>query len=221
MYWHCGGEGEVAKEAPFYHRLQFDLANSYYWSGDQCIDMLYFYMQWHPILGLFLSHPNHPWSKKLRLVQLVLSMLFSLPATAAIAAITETDREDSSVLLGKVADKILTLSLITLPNCIVGVVLYQCSVAGAACPSCRLLCECLHNCCACLMFVLACCACSVAIAFLSAKPNIVDAFWPLLMGLVWYWLLWFPLWLFVPGQLGFFSLWRVESAKARSLLEAA
>lgn len=216
MYW--GGGGVVARDSPCYHRLQYDLANSYYWSGQQCVDLVYFYMQWHPILGLFLSHPNHPWSKRERVVQLVVSMLFSLPATAAMAAITTSE---DFPMLAKISNKVLALVLITIPNCLGGVLLYQFSVAGAACPQCKCLFRCLHNCCVLVMLALAFVGCTFSLIFLLSEPNLVDPFRPLFNGLMLYWLLWFPLWLFVPCQLGFCSLWNVESEKARSLLESA
>mmetsp|Transcript_178749 Transcript_178749/g.572916 ORF Transcript_178749/g.572916 Transcript_178749/m.572916 type:complete len:155 (-) Transcript_178749:439-903(-) len=46
--------------------LQKQLLQSYRWSGSFSRDFCFFICNWHPFLGMFWSHPMHPWSKRER-----------------------------------------------------------------------------------------------------------------------------------------------------------
>merc|ERR1719379_2767792 len=69
----------------FYHTLRWDLAMSYYFSGYMMWDWTFFCCQWHPILGIIFSHPNHPWTKKSRLLMWLLALQITMLPSAVLA----------------------------------------------------------------------------------------------------------------------------------------
>jgi len=96
-------------------QLKRDLVNCYYWSGNFIIDYIYFVFQWHPFIGMFLSHPQHPWSKPERLIQFIIETLWTLLPTLAVSQLCEGDETCQSVS---------TKMYVTLPNCIISYFLY-------------------------------------------------------------------------------------------------
>merc|ERR1719203_757126 len=75
------------------------------------------------------------------------------------------------------------------------------------------LCGCCRNCL--FLFTLVFGAVATAIAYAIMKVEGEDPDWdqmtrPLLMGQLYSQAIWFPLWFFLPCQLGFLSLWRAE-----------
>mmetsp|Transcript_28426 Transcript_28426/g.88406 ORF Transcript_28426/g.88406 Transcript_28426/m.88406 type:complete len:278 (-) Transcript_28426:140-973(-) len=197
-------------DSPFVNRLKSDLANSYYWTGNICLDYVFFVANWHPILGLVFCHPNHPWSKLERLEMFLISLAITLVPSAAIGAYFD---EDPRWLRSKHA---LIFAFVTVPDIVVGVVLYQLSIADTRCP---------NLCGKCLDLTKKCCivqvafagAVSVAVAYvILSQKNVswTNLFVPLVEGRLWSFLIWFPMWLVLPCQLGFLDLWCSERRAA-------
>uniref|UniRef100_A0A7S4QAV2 Uncharacterized protein n=1 Tax=Alexandrium monilatum TaxID=311494 RepID=A0A7S4QAV2_9DINO len=197
----------VPKDAPYIHKLKHDLANSYYWTGGFFQDYFFFVANWHPFLGMLLSHPNHPWSKRERLAMFCISLAITMVPSAAIAAQLPGHRDATVVVF----------AWVTLPDIAVGLVLYQLSIADTRCP---------NSCGACMnlfkRFAMACSAffalSVTGVCFLILRSR--GAHWsqllvPLVKGKLLSFLTWFPIWLLVPCQLGFIDLWCAERRAAQ------
>lgn len=201
----CGG-GVDPKECPYFHRLQFDLANSYYWSGGCCQDYVYFVQQWHPFLGMFCCHPNHPWTKFERFLMFLVSLAITMVPSAYLSSWPYSTY--------------WTVWFITIPDCIIGIVLYQIAIAETR--------GCCHVCAPCLRIctyyaIITTLAiggtCTSFCAWLMSLRSEGEIDWsavlrPLIVGKIISYITWFPIWTFLPCQLGFFSLWCYEKAKA-------
>merc|ERR1712118_317282 len=75
-------------------RLERDLANSYYWSGNPCKDYLFFVANWHPLFGTCFCHPAHPWRKGQRVIMLMVTIAFTaLPTARLMLALDAADDE--------------------------------------------------------------------------------------------------------------------------------
>jgi len=46
-----------------------------YWTGNFWMDYIFFFMNWHPLCGLFLAHPDHPLSMRERVFILIINGL--------------------------------------------------------------------------------------------------------------------------------------------------
>lgn len=197
-----GCDGGAPADAPYIARLQCDLANSYYWTGKMSSDYVFFVCNWHPWLGLLFSHPNHPWSKFERLLMQIVSLSISIVPAALIAT-----------SVGPGLRQIFTLAFVTLPNIIYGVILYQCAIAATRCWVCMAPCfKCCRNCVFSLTLGACVSASLVAYTIMTAEhhPHWQKLLTPLVMGQVYSQIMWFPLWIILPCQLGFCSLWKTE-----------
>uniref|UniRef100_A0A7R9ZZW8 Uncharacterized protein n=1 Tax=Pyrodinium bahamense TaxID=73915 RepID=A0A7R9ZZW8_9DINO len=199
----CGCEEGTEEDAPYFHRLQWDLANSYYWTGEYMSDFVFFVKQWHPLIGMFLCHPNHPWDKKERLMMFLASLALTMVPSAYIA-----DKHPDH-------KQVWTVFLISIPDTIAGVVLYQLSILETR-GFCR-MCACCWQ-----VFTHANILCLLAVGalatYLSYRALGPDVHWsemlkPLIIGKAISYLAWFPLWWLLPCQLGFRSLWNYEQAE--------
>lgn len=230
-----GVEDEDPQVCPFIYRLKWDLANSYYWSGHFVKDYFFFVMQWHPLLGLFMCHPNHPWGKPERFYMLMISagitFIPSCVIAKAVAASEEYlvgDTSDAEQLAAvseagkKGSEMLLTILFVTLPDTILGVLLYQLAISETRCtycPFCIPFGKCLMK--YTLIFAVVIVAINLAIGYavLSGEPP-VDALMVMAKGKVVSYLTWFPIWLILPCQLGYLSLWRSEKKEAMALAAA-
>lgn len=217
-----GGQNEDPEKCDFIYRLRSDLANLYWWSGNPVFDYIYFVCQWHPVLGILLSHPNHPWSKAERFGMFVISVAYSVIPSAAIAeakihcmdgckgSALETECDIGCGGLSKTS----ALIGITLPNVVLGVILYQLAIADTRCPACNRGCggalTGLKKCCfAYTLFIAMGLSIGAYFILKSFNAPIVDLARPLVYGLVMSWATWFPLFLLLPF-IGFVHEWWME-----------
>lgn len=218
-------------------RLKYDLANSYYWSGHFVKDYIFFVMQWHPLLGVFMCHPNHPWTKLRRVWMLLISAALTFIPSIIIVknteafvshekmrlidtGISEANAEITAKALGATTQTIATLFWVTLPDTIIGVVLYQLAIAETrVCPCCPCK-EGLKSCARQLMKGGICVALLLVVISLGGANFVLggladnltmEYLQPLIVGKLYSYLFWFPMWIFLPCQLGFLSLWFAES----------
>jgi len=240
MYW--GGGGVVARDSPCYHRLQYDLANSYYWSGNFVRDYFFFVMQWHPLLSIFMCHPNHPWTKEQRLWMFLISAGLTFIPSCAISrifegspdvAVLETTTpefavavvtQDAVVAAQKGSIAVATILFVTIPDTIIGVILYQLAISETrcgACPMCIPVGKCVMKYTLWIAFVVCGVNFAIGMAVLKGHPP-VEALEVMCYGKLWSYGTWFIIWLLLPCQLGFISLWtyeRKEEARKESAAE--
>lgn len=226
----AGGQNEDPEKCDFIYRLRSDLANLYWWSGNPVFDYIYFVCQWHPVLGILLSHPNHPWSKAERFGMFVISVAYSVIPSAVIAEseigcmdkLKDYPVETSAEALVKTSAEALCLGavksgavlFITLPNIVLGVILYQLAIADTRCPACNRGCggalTGLKKCCfSCTLFIAMGLSIGAYFILKSFNAPIVDLARPLVYGLVLSWATWFPLFLLLPF-IGFVHEWWME-----------
>lgn len=210
-YMRFGCSDGVKENAPFIHTLKWQLANSYYWSGSFCRDYFFFVANWHPLFGLFLSHPNHPWTKRERFTMLLVSFTIVMVPSAMIG---KEFKEDSLDQFGTI------VTFVTIPDCVTGVILYQVSISETRLPRCACCLAWLTR--AMFCFALSFGTISTAICYFiltmdtDASPDWVLMLRPLIQGMITGWITWFPIWFLLPCQLGFISLWCAEKDEARS-----
>jgi len=237
-----GGEDEDPNKCGFIRKLKQDLANSYYWTGNFVRDYFFFVMQWHPLLGILMSHPNHPWTKMDRFWMFMISVGLTFVPSCAISKMTVGDPDavvettttllpgaalsgsvdvNVAILEGEEALKqggswlslkALTLMFVTVPDVIIGVILYQLAIAETrcgSCPCCIPFGKCLMK--NTLVFAFIICGINFGIgwSFLGGAPPI-RALEVMAEGKVWSYLTWFIIWMLLPCQLGFISLWTYE-----------
>lgn len=196
-------------------QLQRDLLGSYYWSGNCCKDYVFFVLNWHPLLGMFFSHPAHPWSKVERIATFVFSCCLSMLPSALVVHFTEEAGH-------KDYEGILVFGMVTLPVLIWEIALYWIVVGDAFCKGKG----CIHNCCAAIFRCYQkCCLCCSALFSLGIfglslmLMELVKAPWyallkPLAISRVQSWVTWFPIWTFLPC-LGFLWGWCEERRAAK------
>lgn len=215
-----GGESEDPEVCPYICRLRSDLASFYYWSGNPVKDYFYFVFQWHPLIGILLSHPNHPWNKAERIGMLAISIAYSIIPSASIAetdilAVEQAKGNQAAILAAHAATKTSAILFVTLPNVIMGVILYQIAIADTRCPamSRSAFCSCcksLKKCCFGCTFFLALINSIVAyIVLVNTNAPMAKLMKPLVYGLAMSWLTWFPIFLFLPF-IGFIHEWCIE-----------
>lgn len=199
--------------APYIRTLQTDLANFYYWSGNFLYDWIFFNCNWHPILGMLLCHPHHPWTKVERLKMFIISTALTMAPAIAISDKVESSFPEKEVELKKNMTMTFTILFVTIPDIIIGVVLYQISIASTRCPTNGCICclETVSKFCMNCSLVIGAVACLIAFFQLKDHPNhFVDAIKPLAMGKLYSAVTWFPLWFLLPCGLGFCCQWRTE-----------
>jgi hypothetical protein len=197
-------------------QLQRDLLGSYYWSGNCCLDYGYFICNWHPLLGIFLSHPAHPWSKVERLATFIFSCCLSMvPSALVINALQDTAAERGEFFLVFVS--------VTLPVLIWEIALYWIAVGDAFCKGRGCICDCFaemfrmfKNCCLFFSVIFSLGVFGLSFWIMSA----IGAPWymllrPLVISRVQSWVTWFPIWTFLPC-LGFLWAWCEEKKAAEA-----
>jgi len=194
--------------------LENDLANSYHWSGNFWEDYIFFVCQWHPLIGILACHPYHPWSKLERLKMFVISTAVSMVPAILVAKRVEDSFPEDADELKKSATLFFTLIFVTLPDIIVGVVLYQLSIANTRCP----LCTCwvtINKCCSNGFLCIAIAACGLSYYILqdTHPDEILGALKPLGKGKLYSLGTWFPIWFVLPC-VGFCLVWRGEHSEA-------
>lgn len=194
-------------------RLGRDLVGSYYWSGNCCKDYFFFIANWHPLLGIFLSHPAHPWSKVERFATFFVSCSLSMLPSAMMAR----ELRDDPMINPTYA----TFVAVTVPVMIWEIALYWINIGDIFCKGRGGVCDCMSRCFRCFKN---CCLCfsvlfSLLVLFVSYRwasnnnINIQGVVHPFLVSRVQSWVLWFPLWTFLPC-LGFLWGWCSEKSAA-------
>merc|ERR1711879_130869 len=138
-------DGKEEEKKDYIHRLRDDLANTYWWSGNWFQDFFFFVCQWHPLIGILMCHPNHPWSKRDRIQMTVISLCLTMIPAVWVGQRYEGQKDSNP--LAKFERTTETIFLITIPDIIYGVLLYQLSIADSRCPSCAAFWNGLHLCC--------------------------------------------------------------------------
>jgi hypothetical protein len=233
---HTGCIGGVDEQTcPFIDRLKWDLANSYYWTGNFVRDFFFFVMQWHPLLGIIMCHPNHPWKKDERLYMFFISLGLTFVPSCLISRFVAGDAisgSDAALLSTTLAPDVisgakqgvwhglallLTILFVTIPDAIIGVILYQLAISETRCsgsPFGLWLGKCCMKNTLIFAVVICCSNFFIGMTALSWEPP-----WHALMitlnGKLWSYGTWFIIWLFLPCQLGFLSLWSSANKAAR------
>jgi len=207
----CGVERESARTACSYLLdLEYQLAQSYYWSGSFLKDLFFFVCNWHPFIGMFLSHPRHPWDKKERLMTFFVSCSITMLPSALIV---ET-MADSGFSIWE--SHILIFVVITLPVMLIEIALYWLNIGDIFCRGSRWLdcladgVVCVRNGCVCIsVFVSFVC---LAISYLVVQARDEDLrglTYPFVMSRLQSYVMWFPIWFLLPF-LGFWHCWWME-----------
>lgn len=204
------GDG-VSEEAPYYNRLRGDLANSYYWTGGFWKDYFFFVANWHPLIGMLACHPNHPWTKASRLAMFLISLSITMVPSAAIGA---SYPEKGQMFTLRTP---MIIAFVTIPDIIIGVILYQLSIAGSRCPNtCGCCWEMIKKCFFVYVIIIALASAGISYVILdSSDTNWNALFVPLIEGRMYSFVTWFPMWLVLPCQLGFIDLWCFERWMSR------
>lgn len=210
MKYGCQGYPEEPKE--YLVSLQYALANLYYWSGNFCEDWIFFICQWHPMLGILACHPYHPWTKYERLQMFIISTSLTMLPAISIGKMVEKNFPDDAEDFKKLVTIALTVLLVTIPDTVIGIVLYQLSIANTRCPVCTSCCTVISKICMNCSLCIAGVACLFAYLALKDHPHdTLEALKPLAMGKVYSAAVWFPIWFFLPWPLGFWREWKAES----------
>jgi len=194
-------------------RLERDLVNSYYWSGNFCQDYMFFVANWHPLISIVFCHPNHPWTKCMRFQMQLISVAITMVPSAVITA--NFYGNDFNVAVRT----FLILVFVTLPDVVYGVMLYQLAIGKTRCCG-QFLGKCWtaaqYCCMGYVVFFLAVSSgiCYVILSSQSDDMTVGPMFEPILEGRLMSAVAWFPIWLFLPCQLGFLSLWYDEQKAA-------
>lgn len=200
-------------------RFEWDLANSYYWSGNVSRDYLFFVAQWHPLLGICYSHPAHPWRKDQRLIMLLLTISFiTLPTARLLKILDASGKEDET----QVASHWEIFAHVTVPMMVWECALYRLAVLdlyckgrkGACCRLCGKLVQCMQKCCFSVavifsgMMILAS-FCFLLGGSLLGGNSMLGALRLIVVSCVQSWITWFPVWMFLPYN-GFLHYWHIE-----------
>lgn len=209
-----GCQAYSQEPSEYINTLTSDLANTYYWTGHCLQDYMFFVCQWHPLIGMFLSHPYHPWSKRERIQMFIISLAITVVPSVAIAKEAELSVGNN---LRAGYQTLLTILCITIPDTIIGVLLYQLSIADTRCPPCAIFWKCLNTCCMNSFLFIALAASGVCYLMLKGTGiDFVQAMTPLFMGKLYSAATWFPIWFLMPC-VGYLLVWLGE----KSALEKA
>eukprot|EP00929_Paragymnodinium_shiwhaense_P106067 TRINITY_DN71168_c0_g1_i2.p1 TRINITY_DN71168_c0_g1~~TRINITY_DN71168_c0_g1_i2.p1 ORF type:complete len:265 (+),score=8.19 TRINITY_DN71168_c0_g1_i2:62-856(+) len=204
----CCGHQHL-RTCPYLHTLKYELANSYYWSGSFWKDYWYFVMNWHPFFSVFFCHPDHPWTKCQRFCMLLISISITELPLLFMAIF--------HVNLPPLDEKLVIFEFVTMPNILIGIVLYQCAIGGTRLPCCSKLFKCLT------WFIIVFCLWNVAgmgamIMGLGEKGQeeleMHRFFRSLFQSQLQYYATWFPIWFLMPCKLGFYSGWSASRQRA-------
>jgi len=204
------------KTCPYILRLERDLANSYYWSGNFCQDYFFFVANWHPIISILVCHPNHPWTKLTRFQMLIISVAITMVPSAVITAYLSGHQYGGALRF------VVILTFVTVPDVVYGVVLYQLAIGKTRCFG-QFLERCwsaAQYCCMVWVIIFVLFSLGICIAILHAVDlQVGPLLLPLLEGRLYSAVIWFPMWIFLPCQLGYLSLWYYEQKEAQKAAE--
>lgn len=211
-----GDKHETSEQAA---RFAWDLANSYYWSGNVVRDYLFFVAQWHPLLGICYSHPAHPWSKDQRLIMLLVTVAVTTLPSARLMRILDASGGDDET---QIATHLEIFAHITLPVMLGECALYRLAVLDLYCkgrrgPCCRVcgrLVQCMQRCCflAALIFsglMLFASSCLLLGSSLMGGNSLLGGLRLIMVSCIQSWITWFPIWLVLP-YVGFLHYWHIE-----------
>lgn len=198
----------IPEDANYINRLIKDLGTTFDWSGNFCMDYAFYVLNWHPLLGLFFCHPNHPWTKKERLGMLIISIAITIVPAALIAR---------SVRKGhiEVVGTPIIIACITIPDAIASIILYQLSVIHIHCPvlePCVRWLKYLGFCIVMLFAVIAAVLCFFILT--GSRARLLNALIPLARGKAWTYATWFPFTFFMPCC-GFLWVWCFSSKDSK------
>jgi len=195
----CGCSGADNDQSEYIHSLRSDLANCYYWTGSFMQDYFFFVANWHPVIGILLCHPDHPWTKRERLQMTVISLAITLIPSVEIAKAVPKELQLPATIMG-----------VTIPDTIIGVVLYQLSIADSRCPPCAAFWNFVNKCCMNCILVIGLISAGIAYSLLQGTDvDLPTALKPLVMGKIYSWATWFPIWFVLPCM-GFAHEWYME-----------
>mmetsp|Transcript_36957 Transcript_36957/g.73139 ORF Transcript_36957/g.73139 Transcript_36957/m.73139 type:complete len:341 (+) Transcript_36957:59-1081(+) len=206
----CGAMYNDERDAgvPYKDQLQYDLATSYYFSGDCFRDYGFFVANWHPLLGIFCSHPLHPWKKHERFLALIVSLALTMLVPAFFLSETRAQWSDNETKTG-------VFMFITLPAMLLEVALYWFAIGDSYCrgnPCCAPvagLIVAIKSACFIVALVIAGFASFVIYVGLGGELPSKHMMQPFFTSRLHSWLLWFPVWLLMPC-LGFWHYWTIE-----------
>ncbi|CAE8686292.1 unnamed protein product [Polarella glacialis] len=208
----CGCQEQDQLPCDVQDQLVKDLAGTYYWSGDVSRDWAFFVANWHPLLGICLSHPSHPWQKTERLSSFVITSSLTLLPSAFLVKLVNEDLEGGGHMTA-----MSIFVFVTLPVMLLEVVLYYVSIADMYCKG-NCCCDmigrvgrCFKRCCFCASFLL---AFQISTLSLLVMPDVFshhaqELLKPFLVSKLQSWITWFPLMTFMPC-IGFLHSWCIE-----------
>lgn len=206
----CNCCGDAPRKRP--RGLQPSLAQEYHWTGNCCMDYVFFVRNWHPFLGIFCSHPAHPYSKLERIAILfVVCCLSILPAELIELGFERAEDEGFFGFGASIGKRVAVLVFVTLPVTILSTALYWCLVLDDLC--CSFLRTCVQRgaqCC--LGFALCASVAILVLSLLLAQALNVDleaVAHTSLKSQIQSWVVWFPVWTFLPC-VGFLHVWCTE-----------
>lgn len=203
----CGCADPETYERPYQLDLEYQLAQSYHWSGSFVKDYLFFICNWHPFIGMLCSHPFHPWSKSERVQSFIVSCSITLlPAALLVRRLHQngfSDTETSGTVF----------FTITLPMMVIEASLYWLAVGGIFCRG--GVCHCVTHI---VDFIRACClgfslivsTFAILLSLLTlGNADPMKLIRPLVMSRMQSYVIWFPLWFLLPC-VGFLQVWSRE-----------
>eukprot|EP00928_Gymnodinium_smaydae_P073009 TRINITY_DN56277_c0_g1_i1.p1 TRINITY_DN56277_c0_g1~~TRINITY_DN56277_c0_g1_i1.p1 ORF type:complete len:409 (-),score=48.18 TRINITY_DN56277_c0_g1_i1:141-1367(-) len=199
----CGGVGWGPGSCEYYHTLRIELANSVYWSGNIILDYIFFVCQWHPLLGIFLCHPNHPYRKMDRIF--ILSFAF----TSTIVPSVSLGAFYSAPVFDGYRHYVIMIVAAVQAN-LVAFLLYQISMAKVRCPGWARVWEWFMNSLMLITVILFLVSSFTTITvILAGDVSFLQVFIPFFQGIWISYLLWFPAWFLLPF-VGFLHCWCSE-----------
>eukprot|EP00443_Scrippsiella_acuminata_P017345 CAMPEP_0115186476 /NCGR_PEP_ID=MMETSP0270-20121206/10000_1 /TAXON_ID=71861 /ORGANISM="Scrippsiella trochoidea, Strain CCMP3099" /LENGTH=238 /DNA_ID=CAMNT_0002599599 /DNA_START=124 /DNA_END=840 /DNA_ORIENTATION=- len=212
----CGLEDseKTWQTCPYFDDLQYQLAQSYYWSGSFMKDYFFFVANWHPFLGMLLSHPYHPWTKKERFLTFVVSCSITMLPVALFMESFHGGNQ-AEVVLGQVA----IFMGITLPVMLIEVALYWLSIGDIFCKGgcCAQIVGGTKNCCLCVSLFISAICILASLAFIGDHDP-YGLIKPFLISRCQSYVTWFPIWFILPC-LGFAHCWSMENNALQSALQ--
>jgi len=119
---------------------------------------------------------------------------------------------------------LLIFTCVTVPDLVYGVVLYQLAIGKTRCFG-HWLARCwaaARYCCTLIMIIFVCMSTGVCYLILHTRNlQLGPLFQPILEGRLISAVIWFPIWLVLPCQLGYLSLWNYEHNKAQTEAQKA
>lgn len=201
------------QDPPYINQLQYDLATSYYWSGNFGKDFVFFVANWHPLFGIICSHPHHPWMKHERLLSFMVSCSLTLLPSAYFVDKMELEQHKT----WRETHLFIFIS-VTLPVMIIEVFLYLFAMAPVYC---RGNCLCapivalivvLKKLCFCVAFLITIIVVSLTLTLMHGLPP-EELIRPFMLSRMQSWVYWFPLWFLMPCC-GFCPYWHSEARAA-------